>query len=257
MGGGILQPCSRKRKVRDDEHSFGEVDEGSIDVLGAHPGIPLVTSNPNMKPRVTFVLEKASLTLAFVGKNYHILNQEKHAEFLRRKRMDPYKYRPDIVHEALVHIMYSRICMAGLVQAVFVRTDEGVLIKVDPRTRIPESLDEFCDMMSQLLQKLSTKAKGNRGKLLQVVKNPVIQYLPVNCVKIGLSSSSKKVIEPRDYLKTFSNDINLVFVIGAMAHGKIDDENIDELISVSGYHLSARVCLRMIYESLAKKYEIW
>ncbi|KAL0550358.1 hypothetical protein IC582_014866 [Cucumis melo] len=226
MGGGILQPCSRKRKVRDDEHSIGEVDEGSIDVLGAHPGIPLVTSNPNMKPRVTFVLEKASLTLAFVGK-------------------------------ALVHIMYSRICMAGLVQAVFVRTDEGVLIKVDPHTRIPESLDEFCDMMSQLLQKLSTKAKGNRGKLLQVVKNPVIQYLPVNCVKIGLSSSSKKVIEPRDYLKTFSNDVNLVFVIGAMAHGKIDDENIDELISVSGYHLSARVCLRMIYESLAKKYEIW
>ncbi|KGN44185.1 hypothetical protein Csa_016257 [Cucumis sativus] len=139
--------------------------------------------------------------------------------------MDPYKYRPDIVHGALVHIMYSRIRMAGLVQAVFIRTDEGILIKVDPRTRIPESLDElFCDM-------LSTKAKGNCGKLLQVVKNPVIQYLPVNCLKIGLSSSSKKVVEPRDYLKTFSNDVNLVFVIGAMAHGKIDNENIDELIS--------------------------
>lgn len=40
-------------------------------------------------------------------------------------------------------------------------------------------------IVAQLLQKLSTKAKGNCGKLLQVVKNPVIQYLPVNCLKIG------------------------------------------------------------------------
>ena len=44
MGEGILQPCSRKRKVRNDEHSIGEVEEGSIDVLGAHHGISLVTS---------------------------------------------------------------------------------------------------------------------------------------------------------------------------------------------------------------------
>ncbi|XP_038891590.1 uncharacterized protein LOC120080981 [Benincasa hispida] len=136
MGREILQPCSRERKVRDDEHSISKVEEEAIDILGAHPCISLVTSDPKTKSRVIFVLEKASLTLAFLLllcmflQNYHILNQEKQVEFLQRKRMDSYKYKPDIVHVALVHIMYSRICMAGLVQAVFIRTDEGVLIKV-------------------------------------------------------------------------------------------------------------------------------
>ncbi|XP_022150056.1 ribosomal RNA small subunit methyltransferase NEP1-like [Momordica charantia] len=257
MGTQILQPCSRKRKVRDGHHNIDEVEGHCMDVLSELPGIPMVPSNQNMKSRVIFVLDKASLTLALVGKCYQILNQEKHADFLRKKRMDPYRYRPDILHEALVHIMHSRICMAGIVEAVFIKTDGGILIRVDPRTRIPESLDEFCDMMSQLLQKFSTKAKGKRGKLLQLVKNPITQYLPINCVKIGLTSSSTKVVEPRDYFTTFSNDVNFVFVIGAMGHDKIDVEGIDEVISVSGHHLSARVCLRMIYESLAKKYGIW
>ena len=55
MGGGILQPCSRKWKVRDDECSICEVEEGSTYVLGAHRSISLVTSNPNMKSRVTLI----------------------------------------------------------------------------------------------------------------------------------------------------------------------------------------------------------
>ncbi|XP_038891815.1 uncharacterized protein LOC120081190 isoform X2 [Benincasa hispida] len=57
MGRGILQPCSRKRKDRDD------VEEEHADV-----GIPMALSNMHMKSRVIFVLEKASLTLALVGK---------------------------------------------------------------------------------------------------------------------------------------------------------------------------------------------
>lgn len=57
MGRGILHPCSRKRKDRDD------VEEEHADV-----GIPMALSNMHMKSRVIFVLEKASLTLALVGK---------------------------------------------------------------------------------------------------------------------------------------------------------------------------------------------
>ena len=43
-----------------------------------------------------FVLEKATLETAKVGKGYQILNCDDHANFLRRHGKDPANYRPDI-----------------------------------------------------------------------------------------------------------------------------------------------------------------
>ena len=45
--------------------------------------------------------------------------------------------------------MDSRLRMAGKLKAVYIRTDEGVLIKVEPNARIPRTLEEFCDMMGE------------------------------------------------------------------------------------------------------------
>ena len=41
------------------------------------------------------------------------------------------------------------------------------------------------NITAQLLQKLSITAVGKREKLLNVIKNPVTQYLPVGVRKIG------------------------------------------------------------------------
>ncbi|KAK9265823.1 hypothetical protein L1049_001790 [Liquidambar formosana] len=267
----MLKHCSKRRlesKAREEE-GIREGEEGLKETLELTeneiknqdsvyelPGIPLAPSNQNMKPGIVFVLEKASLVPAFVGKRYQILNPDEHADFLRKKNLDPYHYRPDIVHEALLQIMGSRLCMAGRVQAVYIKTDEGVLIKVEPHANIPKTLGRFCAMMSELLQKFSIKAKGKREKLLHLVQNPVTQHLPVNSLKIGLSFSSNKAVQLRDKVSAISDDVNLVFVVGAMAHGKIDSEYIDDLISVSGYPLSAGVCLRRICIALERKWNI-
>ncbi|GBG61519.1 hypothetical protein CBR_g21861, partial [Chara braunii] len=48
---------------------------------------------------VIFVLEKASLEAAKVGKNYQLLNCDDHASFLRKHKRDPQLYRPDITHQ--------------------------------------------------------------------------------------------------------------------------------------------------------------
>ncbi|KAF3456600.1 hypothetical protein FNV43_RR01254 [Rhamnella rubrinervis] len=239
----MVQPHSRKRNLKMNDEDFIEGDEfrdilesatnelRNEDTVCKLPGIPLAPCKQERNPGVIFVLEKASLVLAFVGRRYQILNPEEHAGFLRRKNMDPYKYRPDIVHEALRNIFESRLCLAGRLEAVYIKTDQGILIKVEPNVRIPESLVEFCAMMSQLLQKFSIKAKGKGGKLLRVVENPVTQYLPVNSLKIGLSSSSRNKVNLRDYVGAVNNDVNLVFVVGAMAHGSIDSEYTDDLIA--------------------------
>ncbi|KAJ6425970.1 hypothetical protein OIU84_026533 [Salix udensis] len=96
---------------------------------------------------VIFVLEKASLEVAKVGKNYQIFNSEEHANFLRRNNKNPANYRPDIIYEALLSILDSPLNKAGCLRAVYVKTDKGVLFEVKPYVRIPRTCKRFAGIM--------------------------------------------------------------------------------------------------------------
>ncbi|GAB4851742.1 hypothetical protein Ancab_031144 [Ancistrocladus abbreviatus] len=63
------------------------------------PGIPIAPLDQTNKPGVIFILEKASLEFAKVGKAYQILNSEYHANFLWKINKNPADYRPDIIHQ--------------------------------------------------------------------------------------------------------------------------------------------------------------
>lgn len=126
--------------------------------------------------------------------------------------------------------------------------------------------------MAQLLQKLSVRAAsgsnsagngsgsgGSSGKLMQVVKQPVTRHLPVGARRIGLSATADLLTQ--EQLAKHINDLTLapsdsqvldpsaagrspiVFVIGSMAHGRIDESYVDETIGVSGYPLSAAAAI--------------
>ncbi|KAI9380116.1 hypothetical protein POPTR_016G037500v4 [Populus trichocarpa] len=220
-------------------------------------GIPVGPSTQTAKkPGVIFVLEKASLEVAKVGKNYQILNSEEHANFLRRNNKNPADYRPDIIYQALLSILDSPLNKAGCLRAVYVKTDKGVLFEVKPYVRIPRTYKRFAGIMLQLLQKLSIAAVGKREKLLRVIKNPVTQHLPLNSRKIGFSHSSDKFVEMEKYVAGVGGDTDLVFVVGAMSHGKIECDYIDDFISVSEYPLSAAWCIARICEAVSKKWRV-
>ena len=51
----------------------------------------------------------------------------------------------------------------------------------------------------------------------QVIKNPVTDHLPAGSLKIGTSYHSEQIVDVRK----FAEDKPIVFVIGAMAHGKV------------------------------------
>ncbi|XVF24479.1 hypothetical protein REPUB_Repub13aG0131600 [Reevesia pubescens] len=255
LDGAILRPCSRKRpelETRDEGISKVEEKDKRVESVNKGknlsmrnemrsevatfelPGIPLAPSKQDKKPGVTFVLDQASLVCANVGKRYQILNSSEHAAFLRRKNMNPYIYRPDIIHEVLCRIIDSRLCKSGRIQSIYVKTNEGVLIKVEPNTHIPRTPRHFRNMMAELLQNFSVKAANKRG----------------------LSYSSNKLVRLKDYVGGISEDENLVFVVGAMAQGKIDADYIDDLISVYRGRMSARMCLEEIFEAVESKWKI-
>uniref|UniRef100_A0A803M264 Ribosomal RNA small subunit methyltransferase NEP1 n=1 Tax=Chenopodium quinoa TaxID=63459 RepID=A0A803M264_CHEQI len=182
-----------------------EDDKVAEDLADDIPGIPVTITKQMSQPGAVFVLERASLEVAKVGKTYQILNSEDHANFLMKQKKNPADYRPYIVHQALLMILDSPLNKAGRIQSVYVKTEKV-----------------------QLLQKLSISAAGKRDKLFRVVKNPVTQYLPLNS---RFSFSSEKLVDIQKYVDVVKDDSNFVFVVGAMAHGKVDDEYVEDYIS--------------------------
>ncbi|XP_074276775.1 uncharacterized protein LOC141600436 [Silene latifolia] len=263
----------KKRKKREENYDRDEIEkEGSPEIDGVDPtaednrvaddvvndlpGIPITISNQSNKSGAIFVLERASLEVAKVGKTYQILNSEDHANFLKKHNKNPAEYRPDIVHQALLMILDSPLNKSGRIRAVYVRTEKGVLFEVKPHVRIPRTYKRFAGVMLQLLQKLSITAVGKRDKLFRVIKNPVTQYLPVDSRKIGFSFSSEKLVDIQKYVAADKADANYVFVVGAMAHGKVDKEYVEDYISISGYPMSAAWCIARICEGLQQKWTV-
>lgn len=222
----------------------------------AFPKAAAVAGQADEEAGVVFVLEKASLEAGKVGKTYQLLNCDDHAHFLRKHKLDPAKYRPDIVHQALLAILDSPLNKAGRLKALYVKTDKNVLIQVNPHIRIPRTFKRFCGLMVQLLQKLSIRATNGPDKLLRVVKQPVTRHLPLGARRVGMSFSAPKVVQLREYIAATGSKSSLVFVIGAMAHGKIEADYIDDLVSVSEYPLSAACCIGRICNALEQHYKI-
>ncbi|KAM7270796.1 hypothetical protein ACFE04_030010 [Oxalis oulophora] len=249
---------NKKKRKRDNHEEQENVTNHELPELS---GIPITRNiDPNTSRRkpagVIFILENAVLEVAKIGKNYELLNRDDHGAFLMRNKKDPSYYRPDICHHALLSIWDSTIAMAGRLRVVYIKTQQGSLIEVKPNVKIPRTYNEFSRLMVQLLQKLSITGNGTRGKLLHMIKNPVTQYLPPNSRKIGFSYSSDKLIKIRNYVDTISSDTDLVFVVGAMSHGKIQNDYTDDCIAISSYNLSAAFCIKSICLALADKWDI-
>ncbi|XP_039073446.1 ribosomal RNA small subunit methyltransferase NEP1 [Hyaena hyaena] len=215
------------------ERRIGEQEEGWHAVAPKRPR--LGAGNKTGGRRLIVVLEGASLETVKVGKTYELLNCDKHKSVLLKNGRDPGEVRPDITHQSLLMLMDSPLNRAGLLQ-VYIHTQKNVLIEVNPQTRIPRTFDRFCGLMVQLLHKLSVRAADGPQKLLKVIKNPVSDHFPVGCMKIGTSFSTPAVSDVRDLVP--SSD-PIVFVVGAFAHGQVNVEYTEKMVSISNYPLSA------------------
>ncbi|XP_074582051.1 uncharacterized protein LOC141838464 [Curcuma longa] len=263
----VEEPAPDEEERTEDVSEVGEQEGDQIEeivderraeeALDQIPGLPINAPVDRAKrPGVIFVLEKACLEVGKVGKNFQILNSDDHTNYLKKQNCNPADYRPDIIHQALLAVFDSPLAKAGRLQAVYVKTEKGILFEIKPHVRIPRTFKRFCGLMSQLLQKLSITAVGKREKLLNVIKNPVTRHLPVNSKKIGLSYSSDKLVNLSNYVATASDDTPLVFVVGAMAHGVISKDCIDDFVSISEYPLSAACCLNRICSAFEQRWKI-
>jgi len=224
------------------------------------PKVPKTVADKENTRRLIVVLENACLESYKVVKTndarYQLLNCDDHQGILKKLGKDVTDARPDITHQCLLTLLDSPLNKAGRLQ-VYIHTASNVLIEVNPHVRIPRTFKRFSGLMVQLLHKLSIRSVNGSEKLLNVVKNPLTDHLPVNCRKIALSHDSP-IVRLKDYLPTIPESHSICVAIGAMAHGKDDfaDSYVDEKIGVSGYPLSASVACGKICCSLEDLWDI-
>ncbi|XP_065880114.1 uncharacterized protein [Euphorbia lathyris] len=181
--------------------------------------------------RAIFILENASLKKGFVRKKSKLLNSEEDADFLLKQGKKLNDYRPDIVYEALKGILDSPLNKLGMVGAIYVRTDSGVLFEIKPHVRIPRTFKRFCGIILELLEKSCIRDKDTGDVLLRVLKEPVTRHLPEKARVIGLSYNSPKLVDLDSYVSVAADDASLVFVVGAMVHGEVGKDNCEDYIS--------------------------
>ncbi|ESN91170.1 hypothetical protein HELRODRAFT_90376 [Helobdella robusta] len=212
-----------------------------------------------LEKRLIVVLERASLESVKVGKEYQLLNCDRHKGIAKKFKRDISTCRPDITHQCLLMLMDSPLNRAGLLQ-VFIRTEKNILIEINPQTRIPRTFDRFCGLMVQLLQKFSIHALDGNVKLLKVIKNPITDHFPNGCMKIGTSFSAEVVQDPTSVMTSTTNndddDAPIVFVVGAISRGSIDVDYVEKTISLSSYPLSAALTCAKLCGAFERRWNV-
>ena len=125
------------------------------------------------------------------------------------------------------------------------------------QVRLPRTFRRFCGLLLQLLQKLSIRATNGPDKLLKVIKGPVSRHLPADAHRVAFSHSAGSVVCMRAHAeRVLPADKPLVFMVGAFAHGKVEETQADEFISISQFPLSAAYALGRITNALEAKWSI-
>ena len=110
----------------------------------------------------------------------------------------------------------------------------------------------------QLLHKMKIRAAQSSKTLLKVVRNPVSAHLPPGCRKIGThicfntsarsclnepalcagTSVQGKLVRADDFVATLPDE-PIVFCYGSHAHGPVEVDYVEEVISLSQYPVRA------------------
>ncbi|SOV75648.1 ribosomal RNA small subunit methyltransferase NEP1, putative [Plasmodium sp. gorilla clade G3] len=203
------------------------------------------------KKKVIIILEGACLQLIEVKRYiYELVNSRKHKNILKKNQVDEENiknFRPDILHQCLIHLLESPLNKFGYLQ-IYIRTHDNQLFYVSSNLKIPKTFQQFESLMVTFLRKYKIKANEKNIYLLKIIKNNLQNILPTNGHKIGLSLKGKKV-QLNNYIKVYKNTNEPVtFFIGAVAYSNptMKLQILDDNISISDFSLSAAMCCSSI-----------
>ncbi len=217
-----------------------------------------VDAAPAPNVHVTVLLEGANLetTKARTG-GLVLLNSDEHGYLLKKMGRQANDARPDITHQCLLTLLDSPLNKAGRL-TIYIRSARNVLIKVHPQMRVPRTARRFYGLMAELLMKFKVRGTAGSEPLLRVIKNPITSHLPVGTRRVVCTYNTENTVDIREHAKSVvaggdeyadaKGVNNVLYVVGAIAHGKVTEEWAEENLCISDYPLSAAtVCSRITY----------
>lgn len=154
--------------------------------------LPRTPADKESWKRVIIVLEHCPLQSIQTDKGFELLSDRHRAYHARHAPSDPAEWRPDVVHQCLLHLQDSALNRAGKLE-VFLCTKKGVCISVDPRLRIPRHMHLFEKMMVTLLFKMKVRSSTGYLSLLRVVKNPITDHFPANTKLFRVEKDGERI----------------------------------------------------------------
>ncbi len=96
----------------------------------------------------------------------------------------------------------------------------------------------------------------NGSMAMQVVKDDVTKHLPPGAKRVAFSRVAPDLVKLKEFVRELPDGTTAVFVVGAMAHGKMDIAYVDQWVSISEYPLSAAYCISRITNAFEDKWDI-
>ena len=157
----------------------------------------------------------------------------------------------------MLALLDSPLNKAGMLQ-VFLRTEQNVVIEVNPQIRMPRTFKRFAGLMAQLLAKYKIRGEHSSDFLLRIVKAPVESHFPVGCPKIGTSVEGRLVDVDKFVQEKMPGNLPVVIAIGSVSKGHPGKEAsyVEDVVSVSGYPLSAACCCFKFAHAFEKKWGV-
>jgi rRNA small subunit pseudouridine methyltransferase Nep1 len=179
----------------------------------------------------------------------NLLDRSLHHFAMNRLPDNEKRGRPDIPHFCLLEAMGSPLNKSGALR-VWINTQQGYTITVDPSTRPPRDYNRFKSLMEQLFVDKKSPATGK--PLLTLRKMSLGELIKeLNLSKVIALSSHGENSSFEQVAKVIVNERNPAVLIGAYPSGPFSDEVLnaaDEVLSVYREPLEAwTVVSRVLY----------
>ncbi|KAH8738948.1 hypothetical protein FG386_000814 [Cryptosporidium ryanae] len=174
--------------------------------------------------------------------------------------------RPDIIHNSLLMLLDSPLCKAGYLSEIIILNQDGKLLKIDPKFRVPRSFKVFSKVFSEFLSSPNGELRLPDGMVVLSIKNETIEeFLSGTEVVVGFSRVAKREDFQefmKEKIKNVLNNENikkLIFVIGAASKGSVCDiysSFYSHYISICDISMPTYICCSKICSELEEVLEI-
>ncbi len=188
-----------------------------------------------------------------------LLDMSLHYHAMKKYLRDWFKRgRPDIVHVMLLNALSSPLNIEGLLR-IYIHTIQGLLIWVNPSTRIPRNYNRFVGLMEQLLIEGQVPTKTDKP-LMKVLELDLKKFInEENFSEVILMDERGEHMKLDEFSRLVTSNKSLV-MIGGFQRGTFS-QYIESLatrkISIYPKSLDAWVVISRVIESVERAYGIF